>query len=387
LGREYADKLGEWVGTKLGVNPVQFFKDARKAYAQVHEQSVIVSQKLLDAYYAQIDRAQDLLFKVFQDRQRITVVLIDELDRCDPDEAFEVIKQLRVFFAMRKLPIAFVVCANPEPIGLAIKHKYGLTTASGEYESRSILEKFVDVYFDMAEPAELGKTVEWLWNRLDTPYKTIQNHLYIVRLDAAYVSGNAQKDTVRNVTALQAMKTDNPFYSNLRLLQKTLDRANAREVNDKQLLWTAWHLELAKQMEPEFRNQIATASQDLALIAADALRKLRECAIAWDGAELYPQDNRGGTLFGLYRGAFWETCKAKFDEMATSKDPETRARARILEKWMTDFRRMDFLAIMTLVPLESNTELNGEPVNLKTFILDEDIQSAEDQLGYLLATY
>jgi len=45
------------------------------------------------------------------------------------------------------------------------------------------------------------------------------------------------------------------------------------------------------------------------------------------------------------------------------------------------------LAIMTLVPLESNTELNGEPVNLKTFILDEDIQSAEDQLGYLLATY
>jgi hypothetical protein len=178
------------------------FKDASKAYAQVHEQSVIVSQKLLDAYYAQIDRAQDLLFKLFQDRQRITVVLIDELDRCDPDEAFEVIKQLRVFFAMRKLPIAFVVCANPEPIGLAIKHKYGLTTASGEYESRSILEKFVDVYFDMAEPAELGKTVEWLWNRSDTPYKTIQNHLYIVRLDAAYVSGNAQKDTVRNVTAL-----------------------------------------------------------------------------------------------------------------------------------------------------------------------------------------
>jgi hypothetical protein len=45
---------------------------------------------------------------------------------------------------MRNCPIVFVVCANPGPIGLAIKHRYGLQSDTGDYEARRILEKFVD---------------------------------------------------------------------------------------------------------------------------------------------------------------------------------------------------------------------------------------------------
>jgi Cdc6-like AAA superfamily ATPase len=138
LGKEYADSFGEWAKERVGVDPVELFRGASKVYSVVREGVETVSSEVIDAYYTQIDRAQDLLARTFSDREKITIVLVDELDRCDPDEAFAVIKQLRIFFAMRDLPLAFIVCANPEPIGLAIKHKYGLTTASGDYEARRI---------------------------------------------------------------------------------------------------------------------------------------------------------------------------------------------------------------------------------------------------------
>jgi hypothetical protein len=85
---------------------------------------------------------------------------------------------------MRNLPIAFVICANPEPIGLAIKHKYGLTTVSGDYEARRILEKFVDVYVDMSEPLMLDEFVYWLWKNAG---KNMGDYAFIARLDESYV--------------------------------------------------------------------------------------------------------------------------------------------------------------------------------------------------------
>jgi Cdc6-like AAA superfamily ATPase len=113
LGKEYSDSIGEWAKKHIGVDPVALFRSATEAYTTVSDGTKMVPKAVIDAYYTQIDRAQDLLEKVFSDRSRVTIVLIDELDRCDPDEAFAVIKQLRVFFAMRNLPIAFIVCANP----------------------------------------------------------------------------------------------------------------------------------------------------------------------------------------------------------------------------------------------------------------------------------
>ena len=160
---------------------------------------------------------------MFNDPDKVTIVLIDELDRCDPDEAFAVIKQLRVLFAMRKLPIIFVVCANPDPIGQAIKHRHGLESNTGGFEARRILEKFVDLYIDIAEPIAIGELAHWLWEQ---QAKQAGNIKGINADDAATLIGLDTKFLINNVryptteTALQAMTTEIPMYSNLRLLQK-----------------------------------------------------------------------------------------------------------------------------------------------------------------------
>ena len=132
LGKEYSDRFGEWAAERIGVNPVELFKDVYKVANIANEGQRTVQPELLKAYYGQVDQAQEVLLEVLGSvtqglpAKDAIVVLIDELDRCDPDEAFTVIKQMRVLFAMRQMPLVFVVCANPDPIGQAIKHRYGL---------------------------------------------------------------------------------------------------------------------------------------------------------------------------------------------------------------------------------------------------------------------
>ena len=179
LGKKYSDQIGEWAQTKIGVNPVDLFKDlynlpdtVQKAEAPVDPEDM---SQVVRAYYTQVDKAQDELRRALgtvvygTQPKNAVVVLIDELDRCDPDEAFNVIKQMRVLFGMRDLPVAFVIAANAEPIGLAIKHRYGLESDTSDYEARRILEKFVDSYEDLSATESLGPLIQEMWQGGDLP--------------------------------------------------------------------------------------------------------------------------------------------------------------------------------------------------------------------------
>src|SRR5262249_15349431 len=154
----------------------------------------------------QVDKAQDALAEVLgelkpdEEAEEPIVVLIDELDRCDPDEAFNVIKQMRVLFSMRHIPVAFVVCANPEPIGLAIKHRYGLESDSGDYEARRILEKFVDAYEDLSEPLPLGELISNLWKDV-----SVEQRPWILEVDAANGESDYSHDTVLYASGYDTM--------------------------------------------------------------------------------------------------------------------------------------------------------------------------------------
>jgi Cdc6-like AAA superfamily ATPase len=98
LGKEYADTFGDWTKKIIGIDAKEIFKGASKVYSAIREGVEVVPREVIDAYYTQIDRAQDQLARTFSDRKKVTIVLVDELDRCDPDEAFSVMKQLRIFF-------------------------------------------------------------------------------------------------------------------------------------------------------------------------------------------------------------------------------------------------------------------------------------------------
>jgi Cdc6-like AAA superfamily ATPase len=130
LSGKYADRFGTWLESKIGVDLVEASKDVKN----ILEAPEAARQKLLQEYYTRVDRAQDTLVDVFgqSNLDKPVVVLIDELDRCDPGEAFEAMKQLRILFNMRGLNIVFVLVANPYPIGLAIRHQFGLDESKEE---------------------------------------------------------------------------------------------------------------------------------------------------------------------------------------------------------------------------------------------------------------
>lgn len=388
LGKEYSDKVGQWAEGYTGVNPV---REALRIGRVVKEGLETVPERTIEAYYTQIDKAQDLLVKVFKDPDRVTIVLIDELDRCDPDEAFAVIKQLRVLFAMRKLPIVFVVCANPDPIGCAIKHRYGLSTRSGDYEARRILEKFVDVYVDTSEPLALQEFVEWLWKeqtRLpgNAQGKSLGNAAALIGLEAG-VEGAGSDPT--GATALGTMKTDISLYSNLRLLRKSLECVSSRRFLHWGLLWAAWHLEIAEQMEPAFRGELRRVSSDIGRITAAAHEKLfAEPVVVHDGRFMpQPHPHRESTLFGRYRSFFWEQAIERLNHLREQNGPQESSNSGILRRWLADYKKMDFLILLSLLPFEQGKDARASPGSNRLPALTDNMKRHSEHLESLLASY
>ncbi len=384
LGREYSEKAGKWIEAHCGVDPVKLLHEigaAHKAVVEGHR----IPMELIESYYTQVDKAQDLLCEAFAGVERPTIVLIDELDRCDPDEAFTVIKQLRVFFAMRDVPVLFVLCANPEPIGLAIKHRYGLDSPTSDYEARKILEKFVDTYIDMSERLVLGELVEAMWREHGTPPERTS---LITAIDS-HVKADYVRQTVLNASAFQAMTTSNPLYANLRLLHKSLEHVHSRHFPNKHLLWTAWHLEIAEQIDTPLRRQIAAAATELRMIAQQAYGAALDARCHQDAGALVLKSDKGGTLFSIYRSYTWEFASRQLDALHQQDTPRARETAQIFEAWLADAQRMDFLTLMSLMPFgkalpdPDRFAADGNLTSLAAGLTDPLL----DQYGWLLANY
>lgn len=392
LGKEHADQFGEWAKNRIGVNPVKLFKEV---YGELSTADDAVDSKVLDAYYTQIDKAQDVLKKALGSVKRgeqaahALVVLIDELDRCDPDEAFDVIKQTRVLFAMRNLPIIFILCANPEPIGLAIKHRYGLASETGDYEARRILEKFVDSYEDLSEQTDLGPLVRSLWA---SPFRNWKP--WIIAMDDACETPNFGDDVVHNATALDVMTTAIPLYSNLRVLAKSFTYVEQRSSTHDHLLWTIWHLEMTTQIDPNFRAMLRSLAGELEGIVLACYRSLAGVPLKSGGPgskRIEYDTDKGATAFAIFRSYFWEHAKAALARLEKATDPEASKRAGVLRALIVDARRVDFVALLCLLPFPSAPkpdELIADPSQWKETAFDEDFnQQLHHAFAYLLASY
>jgi hypothetical protein len=355
LGKEYSDKLGEWAEQRIGVNPVQLFKDVTTTVSNATE---LVPSKILEAYYTQVDKAQDALaealdtVKLGERVENPVIILIDELDRCDPDEAFTVIKQLRVLFAMRRLPTAFVVCANPEPIGLAIKHRYGLESEAGDYEARRILEKFVDAYEDFSESVALGKLAKSLWAEAG-PFPTP----WIIAMDEANGDVGYIYDTTRNPTVFDMMDSSIPYYSNLRVFRKSLDYVKGGHGTN--LIWTLWHLKLAEQVDPKLRMLLRTIASPLRRMTVKAYQFIEgEVHFHVNNKRLVYETDKGNTLFAVLRSRLWETGHEELKELVSQNTPQDLERQKALQQLLADDRKMNFVTSLCLLHIPKAPEFN-----------------------------
>jgi KAP family P-loop domain len=355
LGKKYSDQVGDWAATKIGVNPVDLFKDIYAAPEDVERNAGRVMPDVIRAYYTQVDRAQDELRAALGAvtpgvrSAHNVVVLIDELDRCDPDEAFNVIKQMRVLFGMRDLPVIFVICANADPIGLAIKHRYGLESESGDYEARRILEKFVDSYEDLSSSEALGPLVRALWQTAQLPW--------LVRFDEANVKPDFEDQTVLNATAFDALTTSVPLFANLRLLHKSLEYVMEHGETNRHFLWTKWFLEIANQIDPRFRREIRILTQPIQRAADAAYRSLGGVAYQvkriQGGPQITYDTDKGNTLFAIFRSFFWEHANEELKNLRESTDPEDVERLRALKVLLSEPLRVDAVVLLSLLPFKT----------------------------------
>lgn len=355
LGKEYSDKLGKWAEERIGVDPVDLFKDVLDLTKTVEAGGRIVPPEVMRAYYTQVDQAQDALEEALGRTEpgkavaHPVIVLIDELDRCDPDEAFNVIKQLRVLFAMRRLPTAFVVCANPEPIGLAIKHRYGLESEAGDYEARRILEKFVDAYEDFSEPVSLGGLARALWSEAGA-----EKIPWIIELDEANGDVGFAKDTASNARVFDMMDSSIPYYSNLRVFRKTLEYLKGQRSERTSLVWTLWHLELAEQVDPKFRAQLRTMASSIKNMMVAAYGFIgSDITFRADGARLVYRTDKGNTLFAILRSRLWETGREELARLGSLSTPQDAEAAKALQHVLADDRKMNFLTSLCLLPFNN----------------------------------
>jgi hypothetical protein len=376
LGKKYAEGLGEWTKMLTGSDLVKVARDVVDVRNIVEEAAHPVAAAAKQ-YYTQLDRAQDLLAASCRKSARVIVALIDELDRCDPGEAFEIIKELRVFFTMRSVPIVFVLSVNPDPIGQAIKHQFGLASEWGDYEARRILEKFVDHYVEMDDSASIVAYVRSLWEGAGLD---IAAECFVARADAALERPAFGYDTVKNASFDECMLADNPVYANRRLLAKSLGRVKRRETD---VPWTAWHLEVADLAYPALRALMGRLAVPLVAVAEAAHRSLaeelrRRGCLGNDGAVVRGsrlQTDKGNAAFAVYRSLFWEGLRAQLETLAAKGDDQARRLGADLATLLADYRKVDFVATALMQPFRRQPGGGGHDV------------FASGHLGWVLSNY
>lgn len=376
LGKKYSREIGGWIKNYIGINPVELMTDIKEIVSN-YKNGKNQKYEILESYYSQIDKAQKLLSDYLKEEEKPIIVLLDELDRCDPEEAFEVIKQLRVFFAMHGVPIIFILSVNPDPIGLAIKHKYGLDDENGIYEAKRILEKFVDNFFDMSDLIILDKYVESLWGK-----DSIKNINFIAYLESIFKIQDTEESIESFNSYLSVINTVNPYYNNLRVLKKSFKSVfSSKKITNH--FWVAWHLEILKQTQSELRSFISKTADEISFIAIDSaiqvLRKIEIKTIDSKAKELKVKD--GNTPFLLYKNLFFDNglkiiSKINNQQKRTPKEDE---KIDILKKIFTDSLIIDFMANMTLLNNKIDLEDIDNSIN--------EFRSNEGHLRFVLANY
>jgi len=132
---------------------------------------------------------------------------------------------------------------------------------------------------------------------------------------------------------------------------------------------------------------------DIRLITEKTYQTLWQTGkIQWlaDKKKITIQSNQGGTLFGLFRSLYWDNTKKRLEEIQTKPGPESIRVKNIINAFLSDYRRMDFIISLSLLPIH-NQNLLKEFVNHQypdfSAIEQEFNPALMRKFGWLLANY
>lgn len=124
---EEIEKSIEEVGSSSADNVSKFIEDKFDNYKNEKEAKVEF-KKVLNAYSSK--------------QEKPIVIFIDELDRCKPTFAVNLIERIKHYFDVPN--VVFILQLNKEQLENAIKGVYGINTDASKY-----LDKFINFYFNL----------------------------------------------------------------------------------------------------------------------------------------------------------------------------------------------------------------------------------------------
>lgn len=113
-----------------------------------------VKQKSLEQFKSQLS----LALKALPDDQNSLVIFIDELDRCRPTYAIEMLERVKHLFDIDR--IIFILAMNRDQLGKSIQGVYGTSFNGTQY-----LKRFIDIDYQLRTPS----IKEYISARLDEP--------------------------------------------------------------------------------------------------------------------------------------------------------------------------------------------------------------------------
>ncbi|WP_445356662.1 P-loop NTPase fold protein [Microbulbifer sp. ANSA002] len=85
------------------------------------------------------------IISTLPDGQKNLIIFIDELDRCRPTFALELLERIKHLFDLKN--VVFIVAVNREQLGKSIKGVYG-----GDFDGHTYLDRFFDIEYQLHTP-------------------------------------------------------------------------------------------------------------------------------------------------------------------------------------------------------------------------------------------
>ncbi len=174
------------------------------------------SESLLQAYRRKrrsIERFKSGLASIIRDKKKPLVLLVDELDRCRPSYAVELLERVKHLFAVDGL--VFIIATDTEQLQHAVSSIYGQ-----EFESRRYLHRFFDYTYTFDEP-ELADFVNYQFKLHGLPAENYSSpnitHQELV-LGAFRTFGLGLRDVEQCIDILRTVTTHWPYPTKIELV-------------------------------------------------------------------------------------------------------------------------------------------------------------------------
>jgi KAP-like P-loop domain-containing protein/TIR domain-containing protein len=250
----------------------------------------ITPDPLLDRslYYGAFNNLESLHL----DRELRVVILVDDLDRCFPDQAIRLLESIKLVLAQRGF--IFVLGVARQVIEGYLQHRYSSDFGISDFKGQLYLDKMVQLPFHI--PPSAGRMTEFCSRILDHQPADIANQLSEILPPIAEALGGNPRAVIRFVNNILVDLAINSELADAQLMERVpLDYfAISRCLEDR---WPEVYAPLVSSTE--FASEVA--SWDLSSVASRAEKTGPEARVA---ASLVSDQRLAELLFGGH-GRSW----------------------------------------------------------------------------------